>query len=44
MRALLLSGGLDSTAIAAWQRPDVCVTVDYGQRPARGELAASTLR
>ena len=41
MRALLLSGGLDSAAIAAWQRPDVCLTVDYGQRPAKGEIAAA---
>ncbi|AWN42508.1 7-cyano-7-deazaguanine synthase [Methylobacterium durans] len=41
MRLLLLSGGLDSAAIAAWQRPDVCLTVDYGQRPAKGEIAAA---
>lgn len=41
MRVLLLSGGIDSTALAAWQRPDVCLTVDYGQLPARGEIAAA---
>jgi 7-cyano-7-deazaguanine synthase len=41
MRALLFSGGLDSSALAYWQRPDVCLTVDYGQRPAQGELAAA---
>jgi 7-cyano-7-deazaguanine synthase len=42
MRALLLSGGLDSAALAWWLRPEVCVTVDYGQRPAKGEVAASS--
>ncbi len=41
MKALLFSGGLDSTAIAWWQRPDLCLTVDYGQRPASGEIAAA---
>lgn len=38
----MLSGGLDSSALACWLRPDVCVTVDYGQRAALGELAAAT--
>jgi 7-cyano-7-deazaguanine synthase len=42
MKALLLSGGLDSSALAFWKRPDVCITIDYGHRPARGELAASS--
>jgi 7-cyano-7-deazaguanine synthase len=42
MRLLLLSGGIDSTALAAWQRPDLCLTIDYGQRPARGEIAAAS--
>lgn len=41
MKALLLSGGLDSAALAYWMRPDVCVTIDYGQAAARGEMAAS---
>jgi 7-cyano-7-deazaguanine synthase len=41
MKALLLSGGLDSAALAFWLRPDVCVTINYGQKPAAGELAAS---
>lgn len=41
MRLLLLSGGIDSAAIAWWQRPDLCLTIDYGQSPARGEIAAS---
>lgn len=38
---LLLSGGIDSTAVAAWQRPSVCLTVDYGQRTAAAEIRAS---
>lgn len=41
MRALLLSGGLDSCALAWWKRPDFAVTVDYGQRAAEGEIAAA---
>lgn len=35
---LLLSGGIDSIAIAAWCRPEVCLTVDYGQLPAAAEI------
>lgn len=41
MKALLLSGGIDSSALAWWLRPDICVTVDYGQLAAKGELAAA---
>jgi 7-cyano-7-deazaguanine synthase len=41
MRALLLSGGLDSSALAWWRRPDIAVTVNYGQRAADGEIAAA---
>ncbi|MBB3998368.1 7-cyano-7-deazaguanine synthase [Aureimonas pseudogalii] len=40
-RLLLLSGGLDSSALAADLRPDICLTVDYGQRPSAGEISAS---
>ena len=39
--ALLLSGGMDSIAIAWWRRPELAITVDYGQRPAMAELRAS---
>ena len=38
---LLLSGGIDSTAVAAWRRPALCVTIDYGQRSAAGEILAA---
>lgn len=38
---LLLSGGHDSIALAAWLRPSGCLTIDYGQRPVEGEMRAS---
>jgi 7-cyano-7-deazaguanine synthase len=38
---LLLSGGLDSTALAALERPTLCVVIDYGQRPAAAEMRAA---
>lgn len=41
MRALLLSGGMDSIALAYWQRPELALTVDYGQAPASAEIAAA---
>lgn len=41
-RVLLLSGGLDSTSIASWQRPEHCLGIDYGQRAAEAEHRAST--
>ena len=41
MKVLLMSGGLDSAALAHWLRPDICVTIDYGQISAKGEMAAS---
>ncbi|MCU1273497.1 MAG: asparagine synthase family protein [Bryobacterales bacterium] len=41
MTALLLSGGMDSIAIAFWRRPQIAITVDYGQRPAAAEIRAA---
>ncbi|TXH38862.1 MAG: 7-cyano-7-deazaguanine synthase [Rhodospirillaceae bacterium] len=41
MKLLLLSGGIDSSCIAAWLRPDMLCTVDYGQRVAAAEIRAS---
>ena len=41
MRALLLSGGCDSTALCYWLRPDLAITFDYGQRTAVAEVRAS---
>ena len=39
---LLMSGGMDSAAIAAWRRPVLCITVDYGQKSAAAEIIASS--
>lgn len=39
---LLMSGGIDSAAIAAWMKPTLCLTIDYGQRPAQAEVQASS--
>lgn len=41
MKALLLSGGVDSVALAFWVRPEVAITLDYGQRAASAEITAS---
>ena len=38
---LLLSGGMDSIAVAYWKRPAIAVTIDYGQKPAQAEIQAS---
>ncbi|WP_135662119.1 7-cyano-7-deazaguanine synthase [Halorhabdus rudnickae] len=38
---LLLSGGLDSATLAYTHRPDLTVTVDYGQCCAEAEIQAS---
>lgn len=39
--ALLLSGGMDSVALAHWLRPTVAITIDYGQVAAEAEIRAS---
>lgn len=39
--ALLLSGGMDSVALAYWKRPDVAITLDYGQLAAAAEVGAA---
>ncbi len=41
-RALLLSGGMDSTSLAYWIMPELAITIDYGQRAAPGEIRAAT--
>lgn len=41
--ALLLSGGMDSSALAWWFRPDLAISVDYGQLAAEAELRASAM-
>jgi len=40
--AILMSGGIDSIAVAAWFKPAVAITVNYGQLPAVGEIRAAS--
>lgn len=40
---LLLSGGMDSFALAYATKPDIALTIDYGQKPAQAEFKASEL-
>lgn len=40
---LLLSGGMDSYALAYQERPDIAVTIDYGQRTAAAEIRAARI-
>lgn len=40
-KLLLLSGGIDSIALAYWEKPEYAITVDYGQRAARAEFRAA---
>ena len=39
--AILLSGGMDSIALAYWKRPDMAITINYGQKPSKAEINAS---
>lgn len=41
MDAILLSGGIDSIALAAWLRPGIAITVDYGQLSAEAEIRSA---
>ncbi|TXF87540.1 7-cyano-7-deazaguanine synthase [Neolewinella aurantiaca] len=40
-KLLLLSGGMDSIAVAHWKKPKYAVTIDYGQKPAKAEISAA---
>lgn len=42
MKAVLLSGGMDSIALTYWLRPEQAFTIDYGQAAAAAEIDAST--
>jgi 7-cyano-7-deazaguanine synthase len=42
-KAILLSGGIDSIALAYWKKPDIAFTLNYGQSPARKEIQTSVL-
>ena len=38
---ILLSGGMDSIALAYWLKPSFAITIDYGQKPAESEIQAA---
>src|SRR5687767_1670483 len=40
-KCLLLSGGADSIALCYSLRPDLALTIDYGQAPSAAEIDAS---
>ena len=40
-KAILLSGGMDSIALAYWLRPEIAITLDYGQQAAEAEIAVA---
>jgi len=39
--AVLLSGGMDSSALCVWKPPRAAITIDYGQVCAKAELVAA---
>jgi 7-cyano-7-deazaguanine synthase len=39
---ILLSGGMDSIALAYWKKPEIAITIDYGQRAAKAEIEAAS--
>lgn len=39
---ILLSGGMDSIAVAYWKRPNYAFTVNYGQKAAEAEIHSAT--
>lgn len=41
-KAILLSGGMDSIALAYWMHPEVAITLDYGQRSAEAEITTAS--
>lgn len=41
IKGLLLSGGIDSIALAFWLKPHYAFTIDYGQKAATAEMKAS---
>jgi 7-cyano-7-deazaguanine synthase len=43
MKAILLSGGMDSIALTYRKRPEIAITLDYGQVCADAELEAASM-
>lgn len=41
MTGLLLSGGLDSISVLYWKKPDIALTINYGQNCSQAEINAA---
>lgn len=41
-KAILLSGGMDSIALSYWLRPEIAITLDYGQKAAEAEIKVAS--
>lgn len=41
IKGIILSGGMDSSALAWWKKPDIAFTLNYGQKAANAEIIAS---
>jgi 7-cyano-7-deazaguanine synthase len=42
-KGILLSGGMDSISLAYWVRPEIAITIDYGQAAAETEIRMSSI-
>ena len=42
-KGILLSGGMDSIALAYWKKPEIAITIDYGQAAAGTEIRTSSI-
>lgn len=42
-KAILLSGGMDSISLAYWKRPEIALTINYGQAAADTEIEMSSI-
>jgi 7-cyano-7-deazaguanine synthase len=42
-KGILLSGGMDSISLAYWKRPEIAITIDYGQAAATTEIRTSAI-
>jgi 7-cyano-7-deazaguanine synthase len=42
-KGILLSGGMDSIALAYWKKPDMAITINYGQAAAETEIRTSVV-
>lgn len=43
IKGILLSGGMDSISLAYWKKPEVAITIDYGQACAESEIRTGSI-